>query len=137
MSHMLLLIRMSLQQAPSASLCIHLLRVGKHGQCCWPQASSVAHPCRTFLFRIHCHVWPQIADPVYWSIPGAGKSTETAVVDETRGPSSTASCFQQGKARLLPGKCLRGLRLQRFCREPLTSWLCPHPHPEAQGCLKL
>ena len=58
MSHMLLLFRMFLLQALSASfsdtlpaehLCIHLFHVRKHGQCCWPQANSVAYLCRTFL----------------------------------------------------------------------------------------
>lgn len=60
MSHMLLLSRMFPLQAPSASfsgalpaeqLCIHLFHVGKHGQCCWPQANSVAYLCRTFFLR--------------------------------------------------------------------------------------
>lgn len=119
---MLLLSRMFPLQAPSASfsgalpaeqLCIHLFHVGKHGQCCWPQANSVAYLCRTFFFKIHCHFRSQIPDTVYWSIPRANKNTKTAVMDKTHGPSSTASHFQQGKAQLLPRKCLWGLCLQR------------------------
>lgn len=139
MSHILLLSRMFLWQAISASfsdtlpaehLCIHLFHVRKHGQWCWPQANSVAYLCRTFFFLgfivtfgprfltqfTEASLEQTGAQKLPWWMRHTVHLAQHPISNREK-----PGCFQ--------GSVCEDCDFRGTCREHLPTWMCPRPHP--------